>query len=40
MSQLRILREFMERIGSIQQLETAPLPCDYFHLIGGAGTGG
>jgi hypothetical protein len=30
----------MDRVGFMQQSDTAPLPCDYFHLIGGAGTGG
>lgn len=39
-SQLHILREFMNRVGYMRQLDKPPLPCQYFHLIGGTGTGG
>ena len=40
MSELLILEEIMERIRVRENHEKAPLPCDYFDLIGGTGTGG
>ncbi|PVF95076.1 hypothetical protein CPB86DRAFT_875976 [Serendipita vermifera] len=40
LSQLHILREFMNRIGFARQMDPPPLPCQYFDMIGGAGTGG
>ena len=40
MSELLILQEIMERIRVQEHLEGAPLPCDYFDLIGGTSTGG
>jgi patatin-like phospholipase/acyl hydrolase len=40
LSALIILREMMKRIQYQQQLDETPLPCDYFDLIGGTGTGG
>ena len=40
MSELLILKEIMERIRHRQNLDSTPLPCDYFQLIGGSGTGG
>ncbi|KAG5633622.1 hypothetical protein DXG03_006897, partial [Asterophora parasitica] len=30
----------MARIQHLEKLPTLPLPCDYFDLIGGVGTGG
>jgi hypothetical protein len=39
-SQLVILDEIMKRIQTDLGLAELPRPCDYFHLIGGAGTGG
>ena len=40
MSELLILKELMERIQSKEKLIETPLPCEYFDLIGGTGTGG
>ena len=40
MSELLILQEIMERIQVQERREEVPLPCDYFDLIGGTGTGG
>ena len=40
LSELLILQEIMERIRVREGHEEAPLPCDYFDLIGGTGTGG
>jgi patatin-like phospholipase/acyl hydrolase len=44
LSSLLILREIMEEIGrQVSSNETpskTPLPCEYFDLIGGSGTGG
>jgi patatin-like phospholipase/acyl hydrolase len=39
LSALLILREIMEEIGR-QKESSPPLPCQYFELIGGSGTGG
>ncbi|KAK0435461.1 uncharacterized protein EV420DRAFT_1281705 [Desarmillaria tabescens] len=39
-SQLIILDEIMKRIQAKKQLTEVPKPCEYFHLIGGSGTGG
>lgn len=35
-----IIREIMERIKAEENLPSVPLPCRYFDLIGGTGTGG
>ena len=40
LAELLILQEIMERIQVQEHREEAPLPCDYFDLIGGTGTGG
>jgi len=40
LSSLIILKEIMDRIMFDENLESAPLPCEYFDLIGGTGTGG
>jgi patatin-like phospholipase/acyl hydrolase len=40
LSSLLILRELMEEVGRRAQLANTPLPCQYFDLIGGTGTGG
>ena len=40
LSELLILKEIMERIGTQERREETPLPCDYFDLIGGTSTGG
>jgi hypothetical protein len=39
-SELVILHEIMLRVKWDLELEELPLPCDYFHLIGGTSTGG
>jgi patatin-like phospholipase/acyl hydrolase len=39
-SPLLILRGLMEEIGRRNNAAETPLPCDYFDLIGGTGTGG
>jgi hypothetical protein len=39
-SELLILQEIMERIRFQWNLDEEPLPCDYFDIIGGTGTGG
>ncbi|KAK0431700.1 acyl transferase/acyl hydrolase/lysophospholipase [Armillaria borealis] len=39
-SQLIILDEIMKRVQAKKQLTEVPKPCEYFHLIGGSGTGG
>ncbi|SJL06777.1 uncharacterized protein ARMOST_10119 [Armillaria ostoyae] len=39
-SQLIILDEIMKRIKAKKQLTEVLKPCEYFHLIGGSGTGG
>jgi hypothetical protein len=40
MSELLILQEVMQRIKWKENLESMPLPCEYFDMIGGTGTGG
>jgi len=40
LSELVILHEIMERVKMRKGLVELPKPCDYFHLIGGTGTGG
>ena len=40
MSELVILDEIMRRVKWDLELEEMPLPCDFFHLIGGTSTGG
>ena len=40
LSELLILKELMERIQYQEDLPEVPLPCEYFDLIGGTGTGG
>ena len=40
LSSLLILREIMEDIERRTEADELPLPCDYFDLIGGTGTGG
>ena len=40
LSELLILQEIMKRIQVREHREEAPLPCDYFDLIGGTSTGG
>jgi patatin-like phospholipase/acyl hydrolase len=40
LSSLLILREIMEDIERRTKADELPLPCDYFDLIGGTGTGG
>jgi patatin-like phospholipase/acyl hydrolase len=35
-----ILKEMMKRIRYQQKLDTVPLPCTYFDMIGGTSTGG
>jgi len=40
LSSLIILKEIMDRIKFDEKLESVPLPCEYFDLIGGTGTGG
>lgn len=40
LSSLVILREIMEAIGDKTDVSSAPMPCEYFDLIGGSGTGG
>ena len=40
MSSLLILRELMEEIKRRTGAAQAPLPCQYFDLIGGTSTGG
>ncbi|KAK0216714.1 acyl transferase/acyl hydrolase/lysophospholipase [Armillaria nabsnona] len=39
-SQLIVLDEIMKRVKEKKQLTEVPKPCEYFHLIGGSGTGG
>ncbi|KAG6868575.1 hypothetical protein C0993_000840, partial [Termitomyces sp. T159_Od127] len=40
LSELIILREIMFRLMRLEKLSSLPKPCDYFDIIGGAGTGG
>ena len=40
LSELLILQELMERIRVREHCEEAPLPCNYFDLIGSTSTGG
>jgi len=40
LSELVILHEIMQRVQAQKGLKELPKPCDYFHLIGGTGTGG
>ncbi|KAG6808032.1 hypothetical protein H0H92_005636 [Tricholoma furcatifolium] len=40
LSELIILQEIMQRLKHVANLDTVPKPCDYFDVIGGAGTGG
>ncbi|KAG6867043.1 hypothetical protein C0993_007256 [Termitomyces sp. T159_Od127] len=40
LSELIILREIMFRLMHLESLDSLPKPCDYFDIIGGAGTGG
>lgn len=40
LSEVMILDRIMKRIQEKQGLAETPKPCDYFHLIGGIGTGG
>src|SRR6266496_3916637 len=40
LSSLLILRELMGEIGRQKNLDQTPLPCEFFDLIGGTGTGG
>lgn len=40
LSELLILEEIMERIKVELNLDTTPIPADYFDLIGGTSTGG
>lgn len=40
LSSLLILRELMEELGRQLNAIDTPLPCHYFDLIGGSGTGG
>jgi patatin-like phospholipase/acyl hydrolase len=40
MSELLILQEVMQRIQMKENLESVPLPCEYFDMIGGTSTGG
>jgi len=39
-SQLIILDEFMRRVEWDRKSDTRILPCDYFHMMAGVGTGG
>jgi len=39
-SELVILHEVMKRIQNVAKLDQLPRPKDYFHMIGGTGTGG
>ncbi|KAH8826543.1 acyl transferase/acyl hydrolase/lysophospholipase, partial [Flagelloscypha sp. PMI_526] len=40
LSELYMLQELMYRLQSALNLETVPLPCDHFDVIGGSGSGG
>ena len=40
LSSLYILQNIMEKIRFIYDLNTEPLPCDYFDMICGTSTGG
>ena len=40
MSELLILQEIMQRIQYKENLDSVPLPCECFDLIGGTSTGG
>jgi len=40
LSSLLILQQLMEEIGRRKSSAETPLPCEYFDLIGGTGTGG
>jgi hypothetical protein len=40
MSELLILQEIMERIQYKENLDSVPLPYEYFYMIGGTSTGG
>ena len=40
LSELLILKEIMERIQYKSKLPTVPLPCEYFDMMCGSGTGG
>jgi len=40
MSGLLILQEIMQRIQYKENLDSVPLPCEYFDMIGGTSTGG
>jgi len=40
LSELLILKEMMERIQFEESLPNVPLPCEYFDMMGGTGTGG
>lgn len=37
---LLILHEIMVQIQLVYDLKEIPKPCEYFHMIGGTGTGG
>ncbi|KAG6896333.1 hypothetical protein C0992_008921 [Termitomyces sp. T32_za158] len=40
LSELIILKEIMHRLMYLEKAQSLPKPCDYFDIIGGAGTGG
>ncbi|KAG6875306.1 hypothetical protein C0992_004368, partial [Termitomyces sp. T32_za158] len=40
LSELIILQEIMHRLMYMEKTQSLPKPCDYFDIIGGAGTGG
>ncbi|KAG6894445.1 hypothetical protein C0992_006056, partial [Termitomyces sp. T32_za158] len=40
LSELLILQEIMHRLMYMEKTQSLPKPCDYFDIIGGAGTGG
>ncbi|KAG6807330.1 hypothetical protein H0H92_007981, partial [Tricholoma furcatifolium] len=40
LSELIILQEIMSQLKSLGKMESTPKPCEFFDVIGGAGTGG
>ncbi|KAH8824408.1 acyl transferase/acyl hydrolase/lysophospholipase [Flagelloscypha sp. PMI_526] len=40
LSELFLLREIMTRLQTVLNLDSTPLPCDHFDVIGGSGSGG
>jgi patatin-like phospholipase/acyl hydrolase len=40
LSSLQVLKQLMESVGSVAELQSTPKPCDVFDMIGGTSAGG